>query len=302
MTRMAVITISFAPDFELCTALNRSVLENSPDTVQHQIIVPRADLKLFNSLAGPRTQIRCETDFLPRSIVRLPFSNLMINLRRPFPPVRGWIQQQIIKLAAIAASEEDVVLTVDSDIEFIQPFTAEMFLRDSVVRFFCNPNQIDERLPRHMIWHRVAHVLLGLPHVEPPYPDFISSYLAWDPKLVRQMLARVEVTTRRPWATAIGAQLHFSECVLYGVFVNEVAGALANSVVSGDPLCLSYWETTPLSLDSAADFIAKIRSSDIAVLIQSKSRTSLAYRKEILASLRAAQNAAYGLEAPAGGF
>ena len=110
MTRMAVITKSYAPDFELCTALNRSVLENSPDTIQHNIIVPRSDLKLFQRLAGLRTHIRCEADFLPRTFIRVPFSNIMVNLGRPFPPVRGWIQQQVIKLAAIAASEDDAVL------------------------------------------------------------------------------------------------------------------------------------------------------------------------------------------------
>jgi hypothetical protein len=33
MTRMAVMTKSFAPDFELCAALSRSVLDNSPETV-----------------------------------------------------------------------------------------------------------------------------------------------------------------------------------------------------------------------------------------------------------------------------
>src|SRR5262249_48004641 len=64
MARMAVITKSFAPDFELCAALNRSVLDNSPDTVQHHIIVPRSDLKLFGRLALPRTRVRCEADLL----------------------------------------------------------------------------------------------------------------------------------------------------------------------------------------------------------------------------------------------
>src|SRR6202048_156061 len=118
MTRMGVITKSFAPDFELCVALNRSVLDNSPDTVGHHIIVPRSDLKLFGRLAGPRTHVRCEADLLPRTFVRMPFSNIMVNLGRPFPPVRGWIQQQVIKLAAIAASEDDAVLVVDSDVEF----------------------------------------------------------------------------------------------------------------------------------------------------------------------------------------
>ncbi|MEJ2228948.1 MAG: DUF6492 family protein, partial [Alphaproteobacteria bacterium] len=160
MTRMAVITKSYAPDFELCAKLNRSVLENAPDTIHHHIIVPRRDLKLFQQLGdNARTHIRCESDFWPRSFVSLPFKNIMINLYRPFPPVRGWIQQQVIKLAAIAASEEDVVLVVDSDVEFIRSFNAEMFIRDGVMRFFRGSAQIDEKLPRHMAWHRGARKL-----------------------------------------------------------------------------------------------------------------------------------------------
>ena len=83
--------------------------------------------------------------------------------------MRGWILQQVVKLAAIAASEDDVVLLVDSDIEFIRPFTAEMFVRNGMVRFFSKPDQIDKRLSRHMTWHRVARALLGLPPAEPPY-------------------------------------------------------------------------------------------------------------------------------------
>ena len=70
MTRIAVITKSFAPDFELCLALNRSVLDNAPDTVQHHIIVPRPDLKLFGRLSNARTHIRCDADLLPRAFVR----------------------------------------------------------------------------------------------------------------------------------------------------------------------------------------------------------------------------------------
>jgi hypothetical protein len=100
MTRMAVITKSFAPDFGLCTALNRSMPENSPDTILHHIIVPESDLTLFGRLAGPRTHIRCEADFLPRTFVRLPRlpqSSIMVNVAWPFPPVRGWIQQQVIE-------------------------------------------------------------------------------------------------------------------------------------------------------------------------------------------------------------
>jgi hypothetical protein len=298
MTRMAVITKSFAPDFELCAALNRSMLENSPEAIHHHIIVPRSDLELFRRLTGPRTHVRCEADLLPRTFVRVPFSNIMVNLGRPFPPVRGWIQQQVIKLAAIAASEDDAVLVVDSDVEFIRPFTAEMFVRDGTVRFFRGSNQIDRRLSRHMKWHRVARVLLGLPAADPPYPDYISSPLAWNPEIVRQMLARVAATTGRPWPTAIAGQLDFSECVLYGVFVDSVMGASANLFVSDDSLCLIYWENTPLNLEGAAQFVGSIRPTDIAAVIQSKSRTVSAVREAIFAALRDTQNTGHGLQRP----
>lgn len=286
MTRLAVITKSYAPDFEQCVALNRSVLENSPGPVHHHIIAPRSDIKLFARLAGPRTHIRCEADFLPRAFVPVPFTNFKINLRRPFPPVRGWILQQVIKLAAVSASEDDAVVIADSDVEFFRRFTAETFVRDGKVRFFRNPEQIDERLPRHMIWHRVARALLGLPPAKPPYPDYISSPLVWDPTVVRQMLARVTAATGRPWPTAIAMQVHFSECVLYGVFVDNVVGAPANSFASDDSLCLVYWENTPLNPDSAAQFIRAVRPTDVAAVIQSKSRTPLAVREGILAALR----------------
>jgi hypothetical protein len=288
MARIGVITKSFAPDFELCAALNRSVLENSPDAVQHQIVVSRADVELFSRLASPRTHIRCEADLLPRTFVRLPFINMTVNLARPFPPIRGWILQQVVKLAAIAASEDDVALVVDSDVEFIRTFTAETFIRDGNVRFFCKPNQIDERLPRHMTWHRVARKLLGLSPAEPPYPDYISSPLSWDPVIVRQMLARVEATTGYPWPTAIGGQLDFSECVLYGVFIDNVCGAPANSFSSDDALCVSYWEHAPLDTRGAADFISGARPTDIAVMIPSKSRTPSAVRGAVRAALRGA--------------
>ena len=288
MTRIAVITKSFAPDFELCAALNRSVLDNAPDTVQHHIIVPRPDLKLFGRLASARTHIRCDADLLPRTFVRVPFSNITVNLRRPFPPVRGWIQQQVIKLAAVAASEDDVVLIADSDVEFVRPFTAEMFVRDGTVRFFCKPNHVDKRLPRHITWHRVARALLGLPPAEPPYPDYISSLVAWDPMIVRRMLARVAATTGHPWPTAIAGQIDFSECVLYGVFVDGVINAPANSFSSTDSLCAVYWEQTPLTEESAAEFVRSVRPTALAAVIQSKSLTPPALRTATFAALRAA--------------
>jgi hypothetical protein len=289
MKRMSVITPSFAPDFELCAELHQSVLECSAESVHHHIIVPRSDIKLFRRLAGPRTHIRCEADFLPGSFVPVPHTKFTVNLRQPIPPVRGWILQQLIKLAAVAASEDDVALLVDSDIEFIRPFGVETFVRNGIVRFYRKPDEIDQSRPKHFIWHQVARALLGLKPAAPPYADYISSLLAWNPAIVRQMLAKIVSTTGRPWTTAIAGHLHFSEWTLYGVFVDEaMGGAPANSFVSDDPLCLPYWNDGPLSTQGAIDFLRGVRPTDIAAMISAKSCTPLAVRRAAFAAHRAA--------------
>jgi hypothetical protein len=85
--------------------------------------------------------------FLHSSFVALPFGDFTINLGRLFPSVRGWIVQQVIKLAT---SEDDVVLVADSDVEFVRPFTVETFVRDGVVRFYRKPQFITVQPPRYM--------------------------------------------------------------------------------------------------------------------------------------------------------
>jgi hypothetical protein len=288
MKRMSIITPSYAPDFELCSDLHRSVLEYSPESVHHHIIVPRADVELFRRLSGSRTHVRSEADFLPASFIPVPLTKLTVNLRHPIPPIRGWILQQLVKLAAVAESDDDVTVIVDSDIEFVRPFGADTFIQDGVVRLYRKPNAIDQRMPHHMTWHRVARGLLGLEPSAPPYPDYISSLLAWNPAIVRQMLAKVTAVTGRPWTTAIGGQLYFSEWTLYGLFVDHVSGEAARSFVSDDQLCLSYWNDGPLNRQGAIDLLRTIRPTDIAAMISSKSRTPLATRRAAFAEHRLA--------------
>jgi hypothetical protein len=281
VTRLAVLTPSYAPDFELCADLHRSVLANSPDAVVHHLVVPHRDRTLFGRLAGPRTVVHSESDFLPRGFVPLPGVNFSVNLRRPFPPVRGWIRQQILKLAAAARLDADVVVLVDSDIEFVRPFTPETFRRDGAVRFYRRPGAVDAGLPRHVVWHRVARELLGLPAAAPPHHDYVSSLLAWDPAILRQVHDRIGAVTGRPWQTAVGAQLHFSEWTLYGVYVDEVLGGSAFG--SDDSRCHSYWDDTPLDDAGLAAFLTGIGPDDVAVMVSAKSRTPLAVRRRGLA-------------------
>jgi hypothetical protein len=281
MPTLAVITPSFGPDFPLCAALHASVLAHAPETVRHHIIVPPRDVPLFRELDGPRTQIHAETDFLPRSFRPLPAVNFKVNLRRPIPPLRGWILQQIIKLAAAARADADAVLLVDSDIEFIRPFSADTFSRNGVVRFYRKPDEVDDRLPRHVRWHRASRALLGLPPGAPPYPDYVSSLMAWDPVIVRQLLDRVESVTRRRWTDVVGGQLHFSEWTLYGTFVDAILDPKTRSFSSEDPLCHAYWEEEPLDERTLRDFLAATAPDDIAVMVSAKSRTPVPVRRAV---------------------
>jgi hypothetical protein len=226
---------------------------------------------------------------LPRSFRWLPMmrSAAMMNLRRPFPPVRGWIVQQLVKLAATAAAEADVVLLVDSDVEFVRPFSTRDFVRDGVVRFYRKPDEVDERLPRHMLWHHAARELLGLAPPPPTLlPDYVTALVPWDPTVVRRLLARVEEVTARRWTDALAAQLHFSEYTLYGVFLDSLENDPASSYVGETSLCLEWYGTNPLDESGVKDFVDTIRPGDVACMIGSKSNTPYGVRQAALAALR----------------
>jgi hypothetical protein len=182
---LAILTPSYAPDFALCRELNESVLQWSPSSVVHHIVVPGRDRAVFEPLRSPRTEIWSVDHFLPRRMVGVPKANMWLNVRRPFPPVRGWIMQQVMKLCAAAELGADVTILVDSDVLFVRPIKLETFQQGTKLRFFKKPEAIDVTLPRHLVWHNVARDMLGLPPAgRPPLPDYVGPLHAWDRKVV----------------------------------------------------------------------------------------------------------------------
>ena len=287
MSSLAVITPSYARDFELCRELNCSVLEWTPPEVDHHLIVPTGDLKLFDPLRSPRTRIWTVDEMLPRRIWSVPKTNAWLNLRRPYPPIRGWVAQQLVKLHAAANLGTDVLVLADSDVVFVRPVTLETFRRNGLVRFYRADNAVDTHLPRHLIWHQVASRLLGLPPAgPPPLPDYISAFNAWDRKVVLGLRDRIEEVTGRRWLDAIAAELHVSEFILYGVFVDRVLKKSAEVSAANSMLCHSYWEATPLAPASAAGFVSGLAPEDVAVMISAKSGTPLDVRRGALSGVR----------------
>nr|WP_245817402.1 DUF6492 family protein [Geodermatophilus saharensis] len=277
------MTPSYGPDLELCADLNHSVLRHCPQDVVHEIVVPSADAPRFRSLAGDRTRVREVGDFLSRSIRQVPGANVWIDLRRPFPPVRGWITQQIVKLAVAARSDTDVVLLADSDIVFVRPVLPQSYVSGDDVVLYRSDDVVGPHMPRHVRWHAVARALLGLPPTRTErLPDYIATPCPWDPAVVRSLLAHVERVAGRPWQRVIGAQLHFSEEILYGVYVDEVLGFRTGSTVTSDMRCGTHWEERALDLEGVRQLLATSPPDHLAVMISAKSGTPVDVRRTAL--------------------
>lgn len=287
---MAVVTPTYAPDRELFADLHESVLNCFPSDVTHIAIVDDADLPLFRRFSGPRCDVVGVRDVIPARVRALPVGKLWVNLRRPVPPLRGWIVQQLAKLAICEQVEEHLVVVADSDVVFVRPVTADLAAPGGRVRLYRKHDGVDATLPRHVRWHAAARKVLGLPPGKPPFPDYVSSLNVWRRDVVLRALRRVEDVTGRRWLDALGRQLHFSEWTLYGAYVDgfEDAGEVA---VAPESLCHSYWDTLPLSLDAATAFLSGVGPGDVAYMIGAKSNTPLSVR-------RAAHTHAFGGVAP----
>ena len=278
--RMVVVTPTYAPDLELFADLHESVLQCFPEDVRHLVIVNEGDIHLFRRFEGSRCVIVGVRDVLPGSVVPLPFSKLWLNLRHPVPPLRGWILQQLVKLAIAEQLDERVIVLADSDLVFIRPVTVETFTPGGRVRLYRLDHGIDESLTRHVRWHAVSHELVGLPAPPPPpLPDYVSSLNTWDRDVVRRMIRRVEDLAGRRWLERVGKELHFSEWTLYGVYADQCEGAKGVTLTS-ESLCHSVWGTDPLTADGAAAELASVGPDDVAYMIGSKTRTPLSVRRE----------------------
>lgn len=274
MGELAVVTPSFGPDAELFADLHRSVLRHTAPDVVHHAIVPDADREIFATFSGPRCRVWTESELLPGRYVKLPRSGLRINLRRPWPPVRGWVLQQALKMAATEAMDAEVVLIADSDVVLVRDISAETFTVDGRLRLYRLPDAVHAGMTDHIRWHHVARRLLGLPPAAGlPLPDYVSSLNIWSPQVVRAIQARITEVTGRHWMDAVTSQLQVSEFILYGVYADEIA-APPGALWPGDTtICHNSWDTTPMTLDEALAFADRLGPEAIGMMISAKSHT-----------------------------
>ena len=271
---VAFVTVSYGPDRDRCRLLCRSMDALAPAVSDHVIIVDRADLPKFRELESGRRRIVATEDVLPKRVWRLEArrvglrSNVFLHLGKP---VRGWLVQQLVKLAASREIAADVIVHADSDVVLVRPFDAESLVdAKGRIRLYRAPGLIDERLPEHVRWHRTAEQLLGLAPGEIPLPDYITSLVPWRRENAVALLDYLDGRFRRSWMRAISSAWDFSEYVLYGRFVSDVLGDEASQFACASSLCRDYWGHEPLSEAEIEDLLQDMSAGQVGLSITAK--------------------------------
>jgi hypothetical protein len=273
---VAFVTKSYAPDRERCELLCRSIRLLAPQ-LHHWIIVDRRDLTVFRPLDGPRTSIVTTEDLLPRRVRRLAIfgigagKNLWVGAR--VPPMRGWLVQQLAKLAVGSVAREELLIHADSDVVLVRPF-ADRLLHDVADprRPFRVDGAIGDRMPNHVRWHRTAERLLGIGARPLPLPDYIGGLVPWHRDVLADLLEHLGRRAGRGWMQELARARHLSEYILYGRFVDDVLGRAdsGGQRPAAPSLCRCYWGTAPLTDAEVEGLLEEVTDAEIGVMLSAK--------------------------------
>jgi len=285
---IALITCSYAPDFERCRRLCRSIDPWLSAAWPHTLIVPARDMPLFRSLVSAHRSVAAVEDVLPAAYRQLPWSNRWW-LSRGGRPVRGWIMQQLTKLCAPAATPAEHIVFVDSDLVFLRPLEADHIVENDRLRLYRVPGDGDGG--RHLRWHHRAARLLG---EAPRYfgSDYIGQLVTWRRSRLLELHRHIERVQGRPWYDCVASSLEFSEYILYGAFCESVLGLEASGHFAAQrDLCHCCWFSE--DADALLSGREVLREDAYALLLQSNLGLSGAEERAVLSR---AVNIDYQLE------
>jgi Family of unknown function (DUF6492) len=265
-----LITPSYAPDFQRCQLLSWSIAQYVQPPFTHYIVVDRCDYAQFAQLANARTQILTVESIVPRWIWREPIWR-KVWLSAKTLPIRNWILQQIVKLIVAQEITEDVAVFVDSDVTFVRPFDLNHLARSTQVRLYRDDVGNDVQRDFHRQWHATAARLLGLPLENWLIPDYIGNLITWRKQNVALLCQQIEKVSERPWIETLAREWHWSEYVLYGMYVDVVLGDRAEVYPIDHNLCHDYWFPKLLDDQELQQWIEQLESDQVAVMISAKS-------------------------------
>jgi hypothetical protein len=267
------VTASYAPDFERCRLLCETLDRHVSGAAHHYILVEHRDIKPFRQLENGRRSIVDERELLPRWLHAfddpLSLFRRRVWLSLKTQPLRGWHVQQLRRIAIAAHAGEDVLIFCDSDVAFLKPFDCGTFWRGGTARLFRRDGVLaDEGHEEHRIWSRNAGAALGIDPSRTSAHDYISTLIAWRRDTVLAMCGEIEKVHARGWVEVVGSTRKFSECMIYGRYVDDLLEG-AGHFHASEEFCRVHWTGQALSDDEFRRFVAAMAPEQVAIGMQS---------------------------------
>lgn len=282
----AIVTASYAPDFERCALLCETIDRQVTGSDHHYLLVEGRDVELFKRLQSAHRTIVDERDILPPwlHVLNDPVSlfrrRIWLSLRTQ--PMRGWHVQQLRRIAIAAHVRQDTLVYCDSDVAFLKPFDLSRFRKAGRTRLYRKPGALQRAdLVEHRVWSSNAAAVLGLASPQGSYDDYITTLIAWDRGTTLAMCRRIEDLGRRHWISVLGSSRRFSECLIYGRYVDEVVAGHGHFHESSE-FCKVFWDGAPMSEDQLRTFVESMTGDQVAVGMQSFIGTDLGRIRRLL--------------------
>ncbi len=263
-----LVTPSWLPDLERCRFLVESARRLTRGFSAHYLVVDAKDAPAFSALTGDGVQLLIKEDILPPWLHHVPLSRKWWCSTRTLP-VRGWIVQQVVKLAVAAREEWDAVCFADSDMIFVEEFAASNLWRTGALRLYRDnrkPHFYADR--RYRNWYASAARMLGLGNPAALPGAYITQLVTMRSDSVRRMCTHIESQTGRPWMTTLLRALDFSEYIVYGTYVEHVEQC-RDHFTDASQHCHNSWFFDVEDKDSLRSFLASKTPEQAAVLVQS---------------------------------
>lgn len=289
MSSFALVTKSYRGDFKLCRDLCQSVDRHMPGAM-HYLLVDSADMALFEPLESNRRRLVDCSDLLPE-LRGLDLLGRRVWWRFPATFVRGWIYQQLAKIAFVARMDESAAVHIDSDVYFRAPLCESFIFEGATARLLRNPG--GGTSVQHDDWHRIAQRSLGLPVTGYSGCDYIGPGVVWSPDHVRAMIERLNAVSGRAWFDVLAGHFRFSEYLLYGTFCDKLELAGQADLAPGDwSFCHLCWGHDLSTEQGVQHFVEAAQPHHACVLIQSNLGIDYAKRSKILQRIDARLEAA----------
>ncbi|MFY8101190.1 MAG: DUF6492 family protein, partial [Allorhizobium sp.] len=183
--------------------------------------------------------------------------------------LRGWHVQQFRRIAIADLVDDDAFLYLDSDVAFLRPYNCDQLWRNGNLRLLIRPNALAaESMDEHRLWSANAGTLLGLPESQLSTNDYVGTMIAWKRSSILDMCRRIETVTGEHWIAAMGKQRRFSECMMYGRFVDDVEKG-AGHFHDQTELCKVFWLAPPPTEEEFRAFVRDMAPEQVALGMQS---------------------------------